>query len=323
LIVLRTIAGESGPLFIVGSCKNAGKTTLLNFLNRELSARLSVPPALATIGRDGEAEDIIWRHPKPPVTLRPGNLFVTTDGECARLGDTVQQLERLPFRTMLGAVVIGRAHREGNVEIIGPDTNAELWTALSRLKTHGATHMLVDGAYERRTQVAAHDGARLALVVSADVAPTPDGAAAWLAHQVELYGLPASPPEFSWDDELPLGLHWRTGDHWQVEPQGATAACCVGPLTDEMIEAHLEEMRAVPLIVEDATKIFVDRPVWRKLRRKSPGVFVRRTLRLLLIAANPHGLLRQWEPPSFFAQLRAAAAHLPMLDVVAGLRHEP
>ncbi|HPQ69777.1 MAG TPA: hypothetical protein PKW95_11660 [bacterium] len=323
MIVLRTIAGESGPLFIVGSCKNAGKTTLLNFLNRELSERLSVPPALATIGRDGEAEDIIWRHPKPPVTLRPGNLFVTTDGECARLGDGAQRLERLPFRTMLGTVVVGRALRDGNVEIIGPDTNAELWTALERLKILGATHMLVDGAYERRTQVAAHDGARLALVVSADVAPEPEGAAAWLAHQVELYALPAAPPELSPDDDLPLGLHWRVGDRWRAEPRDATAACCVGPLTDEMVETHLDELRAVPLIVEDATKVFVDRPAWRKLRRKSPGVFVRRTLRLLLVAANPHGLLRQWEPQSFFAQLLAAAPHLPLLDVVAGLRHEP
>lgn len=323
MIVLQTIADETGPLFVVGSCKNAGKTTLLNYLNRELSARLPKPPALATIGRDGEAEDIVWRHPKPPVTLSPGNLFVTTDGEFERVAAIAERLEQLPFRTMLGAVVIGKATAGGRVEMIGPDTNKELWTALERLRAHGATHMLVDGAYERRTQVAVHDRARLALVVSADVAPTPERVAAWLQHQAELYALPAAPAELAVADDLPLGLHWRVGERWERDPAKASFAFCMGPLTDDMVEARLDELRAVPLLVEDATKIFVDRPAWRKLRRKSPGVFALRSLRLLLVAANPHGLLRQADPETFFAQLHEAAPHLPLVDVVAGLRHEP
>jgi hypothetical protein len=338
---LNAIAAEAGPLFIVGSCKNAGKTTLLNFLNRELASRLppsrraiaplrrdggsplASPVGLATIGRDGEPEDAVWLHPKPPVELRPGNLFVTVRPELLRLGDAAQLLEELPFSTALGDVVLGRAAAAAHVEIIGPDTNRQLWMAIRRMQAHGAPIQLIDGAFERRTQAAERDGARLALVVSADVAPTLADVAAWLAFQAELYGLPKPPVEL---DPAPvnerLGLHFRDNSEWRNEPHGASTACCLGPLTDNIVGPVLDDLDGLDLIVEDATKVFLNETQWQRLKKRCPRVYAARSVRLLLVAANSQGLLRQFEPRAFFAALAVACPQLPMVDVVNGLRRE-
>ena len=141
--VFDAIAALPGPLYIVGSCKNAGKTTLLNLLNSELYLRLRTPIGLTTIGRDGEPEDVIWRHPKPPVKLLRGNYFVTTEGELTRLGAAAFPVETLPFSTPLGRMAIGRAAKEATVEIIGPDTNRQVWNVVERLQKLGCSHQLI------------------------------------------------------------------------------------------------------------------------------------------------------------------------------------
>lgn len=322
--ILDAIAAESGPLFIVGSCKNSGKTTLLNFLNADLFDR--VPRrrvGLTTIGRDGEPEDAVWRHPKPPVNLWPDDLFVTTQPELEKLQKAAALEENLPFTTVLGPIVLGRALRSTKVEIIGPGNNAQLAYALDRLRLHGSDIQLVDGAFERRTQVACLDDARLALVVGADIARTPKAAAEWLAFQLELYALRKAADFPPLPADAPLGLHWRQGNAWSDSPLEAESVACVGPLSDRLVEKHLDDFRDRPLIVEDATKLFLDARHWRMLKRRCPTIAVRRPLRLILAATNPAGVLRQFKPQEFFDALREACPTLPLLDVVAGLFVEP
>lgn len=336
--IIDAIAARPGPFFLVGSCKNAGKTTLLNHLNEQLTRRLETPPALATIGRDGEPEDIVWRHAKPPVVLYPGNLFVTTEPDLTRLKTAAALVEKMPFQTMLGGIVLGKALRETNVEIVGPDTNAQLHHAIERMARHGASHQLIDGAFERRTQIAGEQGACLALVVSADIGPDVEQAARWLSYQREMYDLPQAPPEFSppptflpprsgeeffTPPEWPLGLHWLHGEKWNQDPAETETVFCKGPLTENMVDEHLDGLRNRDLVLEDATKLFLDRRHWGILQRRCRHVFVLRELRLLLVAANPCGLLRQFGPDEFFNALRQAAPQLPLIDVVAGLTHEP
>jgi hypothetical protein len=257
------------------------------------------------------------------VKLLRGNYFVTTESEMARLGAAAFLIETLPFSTPLGRMAIGRAAKETTVEIVGPDTNRQVWTVVERLQKLGCSHQLIDGAFERRTQAASHDGARLALVVSADVAPDPGRIARWFEFQVELFFLPKAPPELMPPADLSLGIHWRQDGKWQDDPANADAVCAIGPLTDAVADRHLEALRRAPLIVEDATKMFITHPLWRRLKRTSPGVYVMRRLRLMMAASNPVGLLRRFEGDELFDALVKAAPNLPVLDVVAGSTHEP
>ena len=64
--------------FIVGSSKNAGKTTFLNVAACELRSR--GPVALVSIGVDGEARDLVFGNAKPLVRVCCGDLIATTEG---------------------------------------------------------------------------------------------------------------------------------------------------------------------------------------------------------------------------------------------------
>ena len=211
------------------------------------------------------------------------------------------------------------------MELIGPGNNAQLAAALVHLRRHGTYLNLVDGAFERRTQVAIVDNARFALVVSADVANTPADAAAWLAWQCELFDLPPM-PEFDapgakrdGDDRsaADLGMWWRQENKWTREP-GGDYVFCRGPLTESMIEENLDHLRRRHLILEDATKVFFTPRHWRKLKRRCADIAVERPLRLILVAANSQGLFRRFDADSFFAELRAACPDRPLIDIVAG-----
>ena len=59
--------GDAPAVAMLGMCKNAGKTTAMNRLIRELAAAGQGPVALTSIGRDGEATDLVTGTSKPPI----------------------------------------------------------------------------------------------------------------------------------------------------------------------------------------------------------------------------------------------------------------
>ena len=70
---------------IVGMCKNAGKTTVLNKLIAELNES-RVRLGLTSIGRDGESTDLVTRTAKPGIYVYEGTL-VATAVDMFRLSD--------------------------------------------------------------------------------------------------------------------------------------------------------------------------------------------------------------------------------------------
>ncbi|MDT8286630.1 MAG: hypothetical protein RQ748_05930, partial [Elusimicrobiales bacterium] len=60
---------EGRTTFIVGSRKNAGKTTFLNYA----LARRRRPAACLSVGVESGTADRIFGTPKPRVRLRPGD----------------------------------------------------------------------------------------------------------------------------------------------------------------------------------------------------------------------------------------------------------
>ena len=72
-------------LSIIGMCKNAGKTTVLNKLIAELNES-RVRLGLTSIGRDGESTDLVTRTAKPGIYVYEGTL-VATAVDMFRLSD--------------------------------------------------------------------------------------------------------------------------------------------------------------------------------------------------------------------------------------------
>lgn len=77
---------------IVGICKNAGKTSLLNHL---LALRRDGAWGVFSTGIDGEERDTVFRIPKPAVKLDAGLIFCCDTGALNGLGSAVEILEKL------------------------------------------------------------------------------------------------------------------------------------------------------------------------------------------------------------------------------------
>ena len=152
----------AATIAVIGLVKNAGKTTVVNALMDNVPLRFG----LTSLGLDGERTDHLTGLDKPRIVPPRGTLIATTVGSLDRSHYTMERVERLPFHTSLGGVVIGRAVGDRAVEISGPTTLAEVAATAARLHAHGAGLVLVDGAINRlgsaspRVSDARHHGDR-------------------------------------------------------------------------------------------------------------------------------------------------------------------
>ena len=109
---------ETKTMSIVGMCKNAGKTTMLNWLLT--AGHLRGTLGLTSIGRDGESTDVVTGTEKPGIFVREGTLIATAK-DMLRLGDVTKEiLMTTGIPTPLGEVVIMRARSDGYVQLAGP-----------------------------------------------------------------------------------------------------------------------------------------------------------------------------------------------------------
>src|SRR5262249_2845792 len=108
LMRLSESVASARTLAMFGLAKNAGKTEALMAVVRELRD-LGQVVGVTSIGRDGEALDVIdSKICKPSIYLTAGSLVATTDWLLQKSGLGYDLLQRTPYRTPLGRVLIGR-----------------------------------------------------------------------------------------------------------------------------------------------------------------------------------------------------------------------
>lgn len=265
--------------FVTGPEKHCGKTT---FLNRALALVRAAGerPAFLSIGYDGEARDSLSAVRKPAVPVTAGDVVVSAE-RFLRDGRILPEiLEILPGSSAFGRICAARAHRPGRVVLVGPEGNEGVARALALLRDEGAARtVLVDGAINRITQVAAWPGARFVFVLRADAASL-DKSARQARRLSFLASLPPAPADFgSREGELALA----------------------GPLTAAVAENLPETVRAVT--VEDFTKVFLDDGELRSFRARRV-LFVRNPLECAGIVA----VLRAVSRDAFLSRLDEGTA---------------
>jgi hypothetical protein len=149
-LLLSQLTASLERLALVGLAKNTGKTEALAALLRELEAE-GRPIAVTSVGRDGEARDVIdVRIEKPRVLLAAGSLLATT-GELLRSSGLAHEvLQRTAIRTPLGTVAIARLRDAGAVEVAGPSAAGDVRAVSDAMLGYGAEQVLIDGAIDRR-----------------------------------------------------------------------------------------------------------------------------------------------------------------------------
>ncbi|MCX5791466.1 MAG: hypothetical protein NTY45_04495 [Elusimicrobia bacterium] len=237
-------------VFIVGSRKNAGKTTFLNYAMSRLRGKGTL--GVLSVGVDGENEDLIFGTPKPQVRAGQGDLLLTSESALKNADLHYEILNVYPFRTAIGRPVLLRALRPGRAEISGPENNSQLAEILGDMRRRGAGTIFVDGAVDRITQAA--EGGKSAFVYVAKVEPDSlDSAAAAIKLIWAAAGVPL----------------WRTGTRTK-EP-----VCFVeGALTQEKLPGGTGE--GGTLVAEDPTKIFLSWAEWQALNARFKVFFQRK-----------------------------------------------
>jgi hypothetical protein len=340
------IAGSgSRSLAVIGLVKNAGKTTVVN----ALMANCRHLFGLTSLGLDGERTDHLTGLAKPRIAPPAGTLVATTQGSLDRSRYAMEVLETLPYHTPLGRVVIGRAGSEGQVEVSGPTTLAELRGTVRRLLALGAEQVLVDGALNRLGSASPRVSDGLVMATGGMVGETLDEAVETTAATLDTLLLPATSPEtqaliapfledrtraVSFGEhgvatplELPTVVGEGVNVAREVERLGTRTLFVGGALTQEFVE---DFTRVLPprwelrLVVRDATVLVLPPATVARIPRRGIALEVLTPLRVLAVTANPFRVPQPYQPKIFFnAVADAVADRVPVFDVVNGLARLP
>lgn len=231
---------------IVGMCKNAGKTTMLNWLLSHTGRQQIL--GLTSIGRDGESTDVVTGTEKPSIFVPAGTLIATAK-DMIRLGDVTKEiLVTTGIPTPLGEVIILRARSDGYVQLAGPSITTQLREVSRIFFELGATQSIIDGALGRKSLGARNVADGIVLCTGASYHMNMDKVIEDTANFCRLMDLPKAetlPPEAA------EGLEKCLKEHGEAYIPGA--------LTDTMVIPLLRSglLRKSRLVVADPSKVLL------------------------------------------------------------------
>ena len=276
---------------MVGTAKNAGKTTAFNAL-RAVAHRRGTPVAVTSLGRDGEPSDALDGEPKPRVRLVPGTVvalpawLVPRSPALAILGAGEE--------SALGRMVFARVVLPAACEIAGPPSARAMRATIDRLRELCAGPVLVDGAIDRIAALAGGDDAVIVATGAASGA-TVARVAAVAADTVARLTLPGRDPA----------------------RERAHVVFVTGALGVRDAEELLAGARDVTVVVEDPTRIAIRGALFAKVRA-AIDLRCERPLRVVACTTSPVGRDAAL-PPRELVEAVARATGLPSFDVVADL----
>jgi len=186
--LLQSIFEKKGTITaIIGLSKNAGKSTLLNWLMQKSPINNL---GVLTTGRDGEDFDTVAKlqaaqhpkmssshsnkdnkkpHPKPKISVPPKTLFVTTTKVVREHSPYLSIIEKSRFKAAGESLWLVRTETLLNTEIVGPPTVKEQIEIANEMLKLGAEHVFIDGSFDRKAISLAVDVKNIVLVAGAGV----------------------------------------------------------------------------------------------------------------------------------------------------------
>ncbi|MGE5707876.1 MAG: hypothetical protein ACM3YO_06060 [Bacteroidota bacterium] len=309
-------------LAIVGTAKNVGKTTTLNWLLERFEER-NETLAITSVGRDGEPVDMVTERPKPRIVPPVGTLVATARATVARSEARLEKVFSTPFRTALGPVDIYRVLSRGKVEVAGP-VAAYQAAELASMLSEQVTRVLIDGAIDRRASAAISDGIVLATGMALD--PDPEEVFRQTLAHCQMLSLPSLP-------DLPAKAGFLQGEHftpwegtaldrvdWTI-PAGADTILLGGALTEGLAQKILAHA-PLRVVVPNGTHLVMGPPLFEKMEERGIRFFARTPMQLAAVTLNPtsphdDGAI----PEAFLARMRALPVPVFDLCLEKGTQH--
>lgn len=289
---------------IVGMCKNAGKTTMLNWLLAH-SGRGRVL-GLTSIGRDGESTDVVTGTEKPSIFVPAGTLIATAK-DMLWLGDVTKEiLVSTGIPTPLGEVIIMRARSDGYVQLAGPSITTQLKSVSQTFFDLGAEQSIIDGALGRKSLGARQVAEGIVLCTGASYHMRMEKV---IADTVRIYRI-MNLPKAQTVPAAPEGTLEQC-----LKEQGE--ALVTGALTDSMVLPLLRAgvLRKNRLVVADPSKVLLSPDTLDKMQLREVRLETAEAARTLCITVNPVSAYGwKFDKDEFRARLQEAV-DVPVINV--------
>ncbi|MGI6072027.1 MAG: hypothetical protein ACOX75_03295 [Lachnospiraceae bacterium] len=264
----------------IGIAKNAGKTTVMNRLLRDLYSGTNLNVAITSVGRDGERVDVVTKTGKPEIFIKKGTICATATRLLAKSDFTKEIIASTDINTPMGPVYIMRALSHGYVEIGGPSMVSQLIAVRDTFFELGADVVLVDGAAGRRSLGAAGMADSVILCSGAAFSRSMEET---IAHTAFIAGF------FS----LPLA----NGSENALSVSGAILDSTVRDII-----VRLNEEPAEAVVFDDPSKLMFGSVSMRRLVKSGVRVMLKEKPVLLGIAVNPTSPYGwKYDPDAFLA----------------------
>jgi hypothetical protein len=341
------LSAEVRRLAIIGTAKNVGKTVALNAIVASVGERApGVPFGVTSVGRDGEARDVLDSSiVKPRIALPAGALVATALPLLARAGARVEVVAETPFRTPLGRVAVGRMVEGGEVEIAGPGSASAVRKVTDTMFSLGAARVIVDGSLDRRAAANPSVSDGVILATGAVLDRDRDEVVRRTAVAAGLLRLPrvADPALHARasaatghlavidDDGVPLPREYVLRGDAEPDPKwdrllGEASALIVrGALTEPFLERVARARggargEGLTIVADDAAKVFLDAPAAARCAARGIAVEVLAPIDLLAVTVNPVAPgSHRFDTLQLCEDLALAIPDVAIVDVVAGV----
>ena len=329
--LLAPLVGDASPVTVIGLCKNAGKTTAMRRLMAELDGECL---ALTSVGRDGEATDLVTGTEKPDLYIRQGDLFATARGMMNLCDVTLEVAGLTGVMTPLGEVAVFRALSDGYIQLAGPSAAGQLPPLCGQFAALGADRVLIDGAAGRKSLAGAGLEGTAILCTGASLDRDMDLVVAETAHTCRIFASkrPESAPLCAALDgctarfalfrpdgtPLDLPVDETGGPRWNKLPREACVLWAAGGITDPLLKTLARRGAPLTLVAADATHVLAGRAALDLFTRTGGRLQVRRELSIAAVGANPWSAYGwHFDPERFMTALRQAL-DLPVVNVKEG-----
>lgn len=335
-ILLDLIRNYESVSFI-GMCKNAGKTTTMNRIIRELHQE-QITFAATTVGRDGESSDLVTNTVKPGIFIYRDAIIATAADLLKHCDITKEILDTTGIYTPMGQIILLRALSDGFVQLAGPSITTQLADVSKEFRTCGVEKILIDGALGRKSLCTRKVSESTILCTGASYHKSMAKVIGDTAYTCELLQLPEAeeelqpildeagehkyiplmdPEKRAWvdksSDKLTPETIWRQGKNPVPEK-----ILVQGGLTDAMVRPLLQSnarMAGKKLVVRDGSRILLSAEMYEKLRIRGLSFEVMESIRLLAITVNPFSAYGFHFDKHEFREKMSAAVSVPVVDV--------
>ena len=323
------LAGLIKPFFavsIIGMVKNAGKTTVLNYLMEELRKE-GVRLALTSIGRDGESIDVVTNTEKPLIYVPMGTLIATARDLLKHCDISKEVLETTGINTPLGEVIITRALSDGFVQLGGASTNNGILLLREIFRANGAEKILVDGAVSRRALSSPAVTNAAILCTGASLNADIEKVVTETAFIVKTFTLEkANENLIEAAAKIPQTLRLAlVDDDYGFTPFDFTGKIppfkyilTRGAVSDSHISklfASNINLKNAEIIIEDSTKLFIKPETFYRLLRKECRLTVLNQINLVALTINPYSVYSgSFDSGEFFNRMSENVS-LPVFNV--------